>query len=90
MAWKIEFSPGARKDLRKIGASEAKRILKFLYERVRAAEDPRTTGKSLAGPTLGGIWRYRIGDYRILCQIEDEKICIIVIEIGHRREVYKQ
>lgn len=70
MAWNIEFSPKARKDLGKIGASEAKRILKFLYERVRLAEDPRAMGKALVGPRLGGLWRYRVGDYcsKIGCQ----------------------
>lgn len=89
MAWQIELSPGADKALSKLGIDTQKRIVRFLRERVANMEDPRTTGKALVGPTLAGIWRYRFGDYRILCRIEDEKICIIVIEIGHRREVYK-
>lgn len=89
MAWNIELLPEARKNLAKIGATEAKRILKFLHQRLRLMENPRDTGKALVGSTLGGLWRYRVGDYRILCHIEDEKICIVVVEIGHRREIYK-
>jgi mRNA interferase RelE/StbE len=89
MAWNIELSPEARKDLAKLGATEAKRILKFLHQRLRLMENPRDTGKALVGPILSGLWRYRVGDYRIFCRIEDEKICIVVVEIGHRREVYK-
>lgn len=90
MAWQIEFSPGADKVLSKLAVDTQKRIVRFLRERVANMEDPRTTGKALVGPTLGGMWRYRVGDYRILCRIEDEQICIVVIEIGHRREVYKK
>ena len=90
MVWKIDLTPDARKDLAGMGASEAKRILKFLHQRVRLTENPRDAGKALVGSTLVGLWRYRVGDYRIFCRIEDEKICIIVIKIGHRREVYKQ
>lgn len=90
MAWNIDLTPDARKDLAKIGASEAKRILKFLHHRLRLMENPRDTGKALVGPTIAGLWRYRVGDYRIFCLIEDENICIVVVEIGHRREVYKK
>lgn len=90
MAWNIELSPAARKDLAKIGTADAQRILKFLYQRVRLMENPRQTGKQLVGPTLSDLWRYRVGDYRILCRIEEQKICIVVVEIGHRREVYKK
>ena len=89
MAWNIELSPEARKNLEKIGTAEAQRILKFLHQRVRLMENPRQTGKQLAGPTLSDLWRYRAGDYRILCRIEDEKICIIVVEIGHRKDIYR-
>ncbi|MBQ4566736.1 MAG: type II toxin-antitoxin system RelE/ParE family toxin [Desulfovibrio sp.] len=90
MTWNIEISPDARKDLAKIGTAEAQRILKFLYHRVRLMANPRQTGKQLTGASLSGLWRYRVGDYRILCMIEDQKICILVVEIGHRREIYKQ
>ncbi len=89
MAWNIEFTPEARKDLDKVGTPDAQRILKFLYQRVRLLEDPRQTGKRLVGPILSGLWRHRVGDSRIVCRIEDQRICIVVIEIGHRREIYR-
>ena len=88
MAWSIELSPAARKNLAKISTPEAQRVLKFLYHRVRLMENPRQIGKQLAGPTLSDLWRYRVGDYRILCRIEDDKICIVVVSVGHRSKVY--
>lgn len=89
MAWNIELSPEARKDLAKIGAPEAKRLLKFLHERIRLMDDPRSIGGALKGSRFEGLWRYRSGDYRILCEIQDEKIRILVVMVGHRRKVYK-
>lgn len=90
MAWQIEFSPTAHKALTKLGVDTQKRIVRFLRERVANMDDPRSTGKALVGPTLSDLWRYRVGDYRIFCRIEDEKICIVVVEIGHRSEIYKK
>lgn len=90
LAWQVDFSPAANKALTKLGVDTRKRIVKFMRERVANTDDPRGTGKALVGPALSGLWRYRVGDYRILCRIEDEKICVVVIEIGHRREVYKK
>ncbi|MDR1243454.1 MAG: type II toxin-antitoxin system RelE/ParE family toxin [Deltaproteobacteria bacterium] len=90
MAWKIEFSPSADKALTKLGIDTQKQLVRFLRERAANLENPRSTGKALAGPRLSGLWRYRVGDYRILCRIEDEKICIVVVEIGNRREIYKK
>lgn len=89
MAWKIEITPTADKILRKLSVDTQKRIVHFLRERVANLDNPRSTGKALVGPTLSGLWRYRVGDYRILCKIEDDIICIVVVEIGHRRDVYK-
>ena len=89
MAWQIEFSPDADKTLTKLDVQTQKRIVRFLRERVANMEDPRGTGKALTGSTLSGLWRYRIEDYRIFCRIEDKKICIVVVKIGHRRDVYK-
>lgn len=89
MVWIIDLTPEARKDLAKIGATEAKRILKFLHQRLSLKENPRDMGKALAGPTLSELWRYRVGDYRVLCRIEDKKIRIVVVKIGHRNKVYK-
>lgn len=65
-----------------------KRIVSFLQDRIQAAENPRTSGKALQG-NLSGLWRYRVGDYRLLCRVEDEELVVLVIEIGHRREIYR-
>lgn len=89
MAWNIELSPEFRKNLAKIGAEEAKRVLKFLYERLRLLDNPRSIGDSLKGSRFSGLWRYRAGDYRILCEIQDEKVSILAVQVGHRREIYK-
>ncbi len=90
MAWQIEFSPTANKALTKLGVDTQERIVRFLRERIANMDAPRSTGKALVGPTLSDLWRYRVGDYRIFCRIEDERICIVVVEIGHRREVYRK
>ena len=87
MGWKIEITPDARAALNKIGSTEAKRILKFLYERLQKRDDPRELGESLKG-TLRAYWRYRVGDYRLICRLEDQIITVFVVHIGHRRGVY--
>lgn len=83
---KIVLTQKAEKQLRKLENNTAKKILTYLQE-VSLLEDPRSRGKSLTGD-LKSLWRYRVGDYRILCYIEDEEILITVVKIGHRREVY--
>lgn len=67
--------------------SIAKKIVDYMEEKVRPLSDPRATGKGLVF-NKSGLWRYRIGDYRAICQINDEKIVIIVLEVGHRKEIY--
>jgi len=89
LAWTISYTATARKQLRKLDKQTARRILDFLDERVAGAQNPRDTGKALTGPLLGTFWRYRVGDYRIICEIQDGKLCVLVIEIGHRRDVYR-
>lgn len=89
MAWTIDYTESARRQLRKLDRQAAQRILDFMDERIAAQEDPRNTGKALTGPMLGAYWRYRIGDYRIICDIQDGALCVLVIEIGNRREVYR-
>lgn len=89
MVWTIDYTESARKQLRKLDKQTARRILDFMDERIAAQEDPRNTGKALTGPMLGAYWRYRIGDYRIICDIQDSALCVLVIEIGNRREVYR-
>jgi len=87
MIWKVEFDDRARKELRKLDKQTQDRILKWLRTNLATEEDPRRTGKSLKG-RMKGLWRYRVGDYRIISQIQDEQILILVIRIGHRRDIY--
>ena len=89
MAWTIEYDARARKDLTGLDRQIARRITRFMRERVAPLEDPRSIGQALSGSDLGGFWRYRIGDYRIICDIQDSKIVVLVLPIGHRREVYR-
>ncbi|MGL5666832.1 MAG: type II toxin-antitoxin system RelE family toxin [Plesiomonas sp.] len=88
MAWKIDYSERALKSLKKMDKQNAKRILDFLDQRVAVLDDPRTSGKPLKGD-LGVFWRYRVGDYRVLCEIQDDKLVILAALIGHRKEVYE-
>ena len=89
MAWTIDFTPEAAKALSRLEAQAQKRIVRFLRERVAPAENPRALGEPLKGSRFSGLWRYRAGDYRILCEIEDERIRVLVVLLGHRREIYK-
>lgn len=89
MAWKIDYTETARKQLRKLDQPTARRILNFMDARVAGQEDPRSTGKVLTGPMLGTYWRYRVGDYRIICDIQDDALCVLVIQVGNRSEVYR-
>jgi len=89
LGWKVEFSDAAVKALRKIDPQAAKRILRFIRERILTADDPRAHGKALQGE-LRTYWRYRIGPYRLICHIEDEALRILVIRIGHRKDVYRK
>lgn len=88
MAWAIEFVPAAAKELEKLGRAEAARIIETLETRIAVLDDPRQLGSALTGE-LGGLWRWRIGDYRVVARIEDERITILVVRIAHRREVYR-
>ena len=88
MAWRIEFERSAERELAKLDSQSAKRILKFLNERVAPLADPRSIGEALHG-RLGTLWKYRVGDYRIIAAIEDKQLRILVVRIGNRREVYR-
>ena len=88
MAWKVEIARTALKQLEKLDKLISRRILKFLHERVASLEDPRTVGGKLQG-TLSEFWKYRVGDYRIICSIEQDRLVVLVLRIGHRREVYR-
>jgi mRNA interferase RelE/StbE len=90
LAWRIEFDDAAKKDLAKLDKQLARRIIAFLGERVAVLDDPRSIGEALKGSKLGDFWKYRVGDYRIISSIEDGALCILVVKIGNRREVYRQ
>ncbi len=88
MAWRIEFTPEAEKQLAKLEKQSAKRITRFLKERVATLTDPRALGEPLKGK-LREFWRYRVGDYRVLCRIEEGRLLVLVVRVGHRRDVYR-
>lgn len=89
MTWRIEFQQLAVKQLKKLTKSEANRIVSFLADRVAQDDNPRRTSAALQGSEIGSFWRYRVGDYRIICDIQDHKLVVLVVEIGHRREIYR-
>lgn len=88
MAWTIEFHPDAAKEIKKLGRSEAARILRTLEQRIAPLPDPRALGAPLKGEHEG-FWRWRIGDYRVIAHIEDQRVLILIVRIAHRREVYR-
>lgn len=90
MVWQIELSDTARKALTKLDKPVAVRIRAFLRERLAELNDPRSIGEALKGSSLGDFWKYRVGDYRIVAQIEDRALRILVVTLGNRREVYRQ
>lgn len=89
MAWSVEVSESAERELGKLDPQHRKRILKFLYERIARLENPRSIGQALHGSELGEFWKYRVGDFRLVCKIEDERLVVLVLRVGHRREVYR-
>ena len=90
MAYRIEFSEDAGKQLKKLDKETRERLLRFMLERIGKLEDPRSVGEALKGATLGELWKYRVGDWRLVSLIEDERVVVLVLKIGHRREVYKK
>lgn len=87
MTWAIEFTPAARKDLRKLSTRDQRRIADFLLKRVLRHPDPKALAKRLVA--AGELWRFRVGDYRIIAQFQDARMIIMAIEIGNRRDVYR-
>ena len=90
MAWKVELSVEADRQLDKLDTQITRRILKFLHERVAKLGNPRSIGEALRGAKLGEFWKYRVGDYRLICSIEDKQVLVLVLRVGHRREVYER
>ena len=89
MAYGVELSEGVDRELDKLDAQHRKRILKFLNERVAKLDNPRSVGQALRGSRLGEFWKYRVGDYRLICRIEDDRLLVLVLRLGHRREIYR-
>lgn len=89
MVWRIEFDPAAVRELDKLDPPVARRILLFLKQRIAALDDPRSVGEALAGSNLGNYWKYRVGDWRLICDIQDQRIVVRVLRVGNRREVYR-
>ncbi len=89
MGWTIIFAELARRNLAKMDPQIARRLTTFMRERVAKLDDPRSIGHALQGSELGALWRYRAGDYRIVCEIQDKKLIVLVLLVGHRREVYR-
>ena len=89
MAYEIEFDPEAVKDPKKLDRPDQQRIIGFLKQRVATLDNPREIGEALAGAKLGNYWKYRVGDWRIICDIQDPRIVVRVLRIGNRREVYR-
>lgn len=86
--WTLEFSDETLKQLKKLDKKISEKIVTFVKGRIAELEDPRTLGKPLTG-NLATYWRYRVGDYRIVCQINDQKILITVVKVGHRKDIYE-
>lgn len=89
MVWRIEFDPAAVRELDKLDPPVARRILLFLKQRIALLDDPRSVGEALAGNNLGNYWKYRVGDWRLICDIQDQRIVVRVLRVGNRRDVYR-
>ena len=85
--WRVEFHPDAARDLRKLGHEARRLVLTYLRKRIATTDDPRRFGHPLVGD-LKGFWRYRVGDFRVLVSIKDDRLLVLVVTVGHRREVY--
>ena len=88
MAWNVDFNETAKHQLTKLDRQWQSAILDYLEDRIATLDDPRSRGKPLVGDKKG-LWRYRVGDYRILCELRDHELVVLVVTIGHRRQVYR-
>jgi mRNA interferase RelE/StbE len=88
LAWTIEYTDTARRQLRKLDKQSARRILDYMDQRVPPVEDVRSLGKALRGP-LGEFWRYRVGEYRIICELLDQQLRVLVVRVGGRKDIYR-
>jgi mRNA interferase RelE/StbE len=88
LPWIVRIARTAEKQIERLDRQAQRRIVDFLRERVAGAADPRLTGKPLRGDRAG-LWRYRVGDYRLICRIEDQELVVMVLQVGHRKEIYQ-
>ncbi len=89
MVWKVELAKSAVTELDKLDLQVARRVLLFLHQRVANLDNPRSIGEALKGTRLGNFWKYRVGDWRIICTIHDDAVVVQVLHIGNRREIYR-
>lgn len=88
MTWGVEFDDAARKELRKLDRQAQQEILRYLRERIATNDDPRRFGKALSRE-LAGLWRYRVQNYRLICNIENQTLTVLVLRVGHRKDIYE-
>ena len=89
MSWVVELSDSPDRELARLDPQHRTRILKFLQTRVAKLQNPRSIGQALQGQKFGEFWKYRVRDYRLICKIEDERLLVLVLRIGHRKEIYR-
>jgi len=89
LAWQVEFDPDALKELKRLDRPVQIRLIAFLRDRLAPLDDPRSLGEALSGSRLGSYWKYRVGDWRIVCDIQDQRVVVRVLRLGNRREVYR-
>jgi mRNA interferase RelE/StbE len=89
LAWQIEFDQSAKKELAKLDRQVASRLVEFLKNRVLNQRDPRSVGQALRGSTLGEFWKYRVGDFRIIASIQDDRMIVLVLRVGNRSDIYR-
>ena len=88
MAWKVEVSPTATRQIAKLARTAQAQIYRYLTDKIQSSKDPRQLGKALHGDKRG-LWRYRVGDYRLICDLQDERLIVLVLIVGHRKDVYR-
>jgi mRNA interferase RelE/StbE len=88
LVWTVEITRTAEKQIKKLDAPAQESIVRFLRDRLKSVENPRQWGKPLRGDKKG-LWRYRVGDYRLICDIQDERITVLVLEVAHRKDIYR-
>jgi len=89
LVWQIEFDESAKKELAKLERQVARRLIDFLKNRVLNLRDPRSVGQALRGSTLGEFWKYRVGDFRIIASIQDDRMIVLVLRVGNRGDIYQ-